>query len=118
MPNYSSSYQFSNPLQVMTREAVISDVIFDRNFTKAGKFMQYMLQKGMVDDKKGGAALTWQNNFGSSPNTVAFDGDDNLPIASMTNNLQRAALPWRAYADALVLAILDVADNEDSPEAL
>ena len=33
----------------------------------------------------------------------------------MTNNLQRAALPWRAYADALVLAILDIVDNEEAP---
>lgn len=118
MPDLSKSYLFSNPLQVMTREAVISDVIFDQNFTKSGKFMQYMLQKGMVDDKKGGAALTWQNNFGSSPNTIAFDGDDPLPIASMTGNLQRAALPWRSYADALVLPINDILDNEDSPEAI
>ena len=118
MPNYASSYTFSNPLQVLTREAVISDVIFDQNFTKSGKLQQYMLQKGMVDDKKGGAALTWQNNFGQSPNTIAFDGDDPLPIASMTNNLQRAALPWRSYADALVLPINDILDNEDSPEAI
>jgi hypothetical protein len=77
-----------------------------------------MLQTGMVDDKRGGAALTWINNFGKSPNTVAFDGDDNLPISSLNSNLQRAALPWRGYSDALVLAVNDILDNEDSPEAI
>jgi hypothetical protein len=114
----SRSYLFGNPLQALTREGVVSDVIFDQTFTKSGKLFQYMLQKGMVDDKRGGAALTWNNNFGTSPNTVAFDGDDPLPIASLTNNLQRAALPWRSYADALVLPINDILDNEDSPEAI
>jgi hypothetical protein len=118
MADLSRSYLFSNPLQALTREGVISDVIFDQNFTKSGKFMQYLLQSGMVDDKRGGAALTWNNNFGSSPNTIAFDGDDPLPIASLTNNLQRAALPWRSYADALVLPLNDILDNEDSPEAI
>lgn len=117
MPNYSSSYLYGNPLQALTREGVISDVIFDQNF-KSNKFTQYMLQKGMVDDKRGSAALTWVNNFGASPNTIAFDGDDPLPIASMQSNLQRAALPWRSYADALVLPINDILDNEDSPEAI
>ena len=117
MPDLSRSYLYGNPLQALTREAVVSDVIFDQVF-KSNKFTQYMLQKGMVDDKRGGAALTWINNFGKSPNTVAFDGDDNLPIASMNANLQRAALPWRAYSDALVLAVNDILDNEDSPEAI
>jgi hypothetical protein len=115
--DYSRSYLFGNPLQALTREGVISDVIFDQYF-KSNKLTQYLLQKGMVDDKRGSAALTWINNFGASPNTVAYDGDDPLPINSLTNNLQRAALPWRSYADALVLPINDILDNEDSPEAI
>lgn len=117
MADYSRSYLFGNPLQALTREGVISDVIFDQYF-KSNKLTQYLLQKGMVDDKRGSAALTWINNFGASPNTVAYDGDDPLPINSLTNNLQRAALPWRSYADALVLPINDILDNEDSPEAI
>ena len=117
MADLSKSYLWAG-LQAITDEGIVSNVIFDQNFNKSGKFLQYMLQKGMVDDKKGGAALTWINNFGSSPNTIAFDGDDPLPIASMTNNLQRAALPWRSYADALVLPINDILDNEDSDVAL
>lgn len=117
MADLSRSYLFGNPLQALTREGVVSDVIFDQ-FFKSNKFTQYLLQKGNVDDKRGSAALTWINNFGSSPNTIAYDGDDPLPIASLTSNLQRAALPWRSYADALVLPINDILDNEDSPEAI
>lgn len=117
MANLSASYAYGNPLQALTREGVISDLIIDQNF-KSNKFTQYLREKGMVDDKRGSAALTWNNNFGQSPNTVTFDGDDPLPINSMNSNLQRAALPWKSYADALVLPINDILDNEDSPEAI
>jgi hypothetical protein len=117
MPNLSSAYSFSNPLQALTREAVLSDVIVD-HVVKSIKLTQYLMQKGLVDDKRGGAALTWNNNFALSPNTVTFDGDDPLPINSMNNNLQRAGLGWKSYADALVLPINDILDNEGSPEAI
>lgn len=115
--NFSAAYAFSNPLQALTREAVISDVIID-HVIKSIKLTQYLMQKGLVDDKRGGAALTWNNNFALSPNTVTFDGDDPLPINSMNNNLQRAGLAWKSYADALVLPINDILDNEGSPEAI
>jgi len=117
MPNFSSSYDFTNPLQVLTREAVISEVIID-HVIKSIRLTQYLMQKGLVDDKRGGAALTWNNNFGLSPNTVTFDGDDPLPIQSMNSNLYRAALGWKSYADALVLPINDILDNEGSPEQI
>jgi hypothetical protein len=117
MPNLSAAYNFSNPLQALTREAVISEVIVDHVF-KSIKLLQFLMQKGLVDDKRGGAALTWNNNFGSSPNTVTYDGDDPLPIESLSNNIYRAGLGWKSYADALVLAINDILDNEGSPEAI
>jgi len=117
MANLSGSYVYSNPLQALTREGVVTDLIIDHNF-KSNKFAQFMREKGMVDDKRGSAALTWNNNFGQSPNTVTFDGDDPLPINSLNTNIQRAALPWKSYADALVLPINDILDNEDSPEAI
>jgi hypothetical protein len=117
MPNLSSSYAFSNPLQALTREAILSDVIID-HVIKSIKLTQFLMQKGLVDDKRGGAALMWNNNFALSPNTTTFDGDDPLPINSMNNNLQRAGLGWKAYADALVLPLVDILDNEGSPEAI
>jgi hypothetical protein len=117
MPNLSAAYNFSNPLQALTREAIISKVIVD-HVMKSIKLLQFMMQKGLVDDKRGGAALMWNNNFGSSPNTVTFDGDDPLPINSMSNNLYRAGVGWKSYADAVVLAINDILDNEGSPEAI
>lgn len=117
MANLAGSYLFGNPLQALTREGIVTDAIIDHNF-KSNKFTQYLRQKGMVDDKRGGAALTWNNNFGSSPNTVTYQGDDALPINSMNSNLQRAGLGWKGYADALVLNVDDILDNEDSPDAI
>lgn len=117
MANLAGSYLFGNPLQALTREAIVTDAVIDHNY-KSCKFAQYLRQKGMVDDKRGGAALTWNNNFGGSPNTVTYQGDDALPINSMNGNLQRAGLGWKGYADALVLPVDDILDNEDSPEAI
>jgi hypothetical protein len=101
----------------VTREGVISDVVFDQ-FFQGNKFMMYLLQKDMIRFTKGGAAITWVNNFGSSPNSIAFDGADPLPINSLAGNLIRASLPWRGYADALVLNVTDLVDNEGSDEAI
>jgi hypothetical protein len=78
----------------------------------------YLFQRDMVRYVKGGAALTWVNNFGRSPNTIAFDGADTLPVNSLAGNLIRASLPWRGYADALVLNVTDLVDNEGSNEAI
>lgn len=117
MAQVAGQYLFSNPLQALTREAVISDVIID-HVGNSIKLLQWARQKGIVDDKRGGAALTWNNNFAFSPNTVTYDGADDLPINSMNNNLQRAGVNWKGYADALVLPLNDILDNEDSPEAI
>lgn len=117
MATVASSYLFSNPLQALTREAIITDAIIDQNFNSI-KLLQWLRQAGRVDDKRGGAALMWNNNFGSSPNTTTYQGADDLPIASMNGNLLRAGLNWKGYADALVLPLDDILDNEDSPEAI
>ena len=117
MPNLSSAYAFSNALQALTREQILSDVIVD-HVVKSIKFTQYLMQKGLVDDVRGGAALMWNNNFALSPNTVTFDGDDPLPINSMNTNIQRAGVGWKSYADAIVFAMMDILDNEGSPEAI
>ena len=104
MADVSASYAYTNVLQATTREAVLGDVVFDQ-FFQGDKFMMYLLQNDMVRYIKGGAAITWVNNFSKSPNSIAFEGADNLPINSLAGNLIRASLPWRGYADALVLSV-------------
>jgi hypothetical protein len=116
LADLSASYAYTNVLQAVTREAVLGDVVYDQLF-QGDKFFMYLLQKDMVRYIKGGAAITWVNNFGRSPNSIAFDGADNLPINSLAGNLIRASLPWRGYADALVLAVTDLVDNEGLVEA-
>jgi hypothetical protein len=113
----SASYAYTNVLQAVTREAVLGDIVYDQLF-QGNKFFMFLLQRDMVRYIKGGAAITWVNNFGRSPNSIAFDGADNLPINSLAGNLVRASLPWRGYADALVLAVTDLVDNEGSDEAI
>lgn len=117
MADLSAGYAYNNVLQAVTREAVLGDIVFDQLF-QGNKFFMYLLQKDMVRYIKGGAAITWVNNFGRSPNSIAFDGADNLPVNSLAGNLIRASLPWRGYADALVLAVTDLVDNEGSDEAI
>jgi hypothetical protein len=113
----SRSYSYTNVLQATTREGVLSDVVFDQVF-QGNKFFMYLLQRDMIRYVRGGAAITWVNNFGRSPNTTAYDGADDLPVNSMNGNLIRAAIPWRGYADALVLNVNDLVDNEGSDEAI
>ncbi len=117
MADVSRSYSYTNVLQSTTREGIVSDVVFDQVF-QGNKFMMFLLQRDMVRYTKGGAAITWVNNFGRSPNSIAFDGADPLPINALAGNLVRASLPWRGYADALVLNVTDLVDNEGSDEAI
>jgi hypothetical protein len=117
MADLSASYAYTNVLQAVTREAVLGDIVYDQLF-QGNKFFMYLLQRDMVRYVKGGTAITWVNNFGRSPNSIAFDGADNLPVNSLNGNLVRASLPWRGYADALVLNVTDLVDNEGSDEAI
>jgi hypothetical protein len=115
--NISAQYTYLNAFQSLTREEVITNKVIDTVF-KSNKAWQWLRQKGMYDDVKGGAALTWPINVGKSPNTTTFDGDDTLPIASMNSNILRAALPWKRYTDALAVNLTDIADNNGSDEAI
>jgi hypothetical protein len=113
----SNFYVIQENLRTMTREGFVTKNIIDTQFT-AKKFMQWCRQSDIVDDKKGSLALTWPINVGRSPNTTTFDGDDDLPISSLSGNLYRASLGWRQYTDALSLPITDLAQNNGSPEAI
>lgn len=117
MANLASIYNYLNTLQAMTREGIVTSKVIDVQFT-AMKAWQYLRMKGMYDDVKGSLALTWMVNQSKSPNTTTFDGDDNLPIASMNANIYRASLPWKRYTDALALPLTDILDNNGSDEAL
>lgn len=117
MADVSQQYIYLNAFQALTREGFVTKKVIDTLF-KAKKFYQYMKMRGMVDDVKGTAGLTWPINIGSSPNTRTFDGDDNLPIATMNGNIVRPALGWRRYTDALAIPLTDVFDNNGSPEAI
>jgi hypothetical protein len=86
MADVSASYAYNNVLQATTREAVLGDVVFDQ-FFQGDKFMMYLLQNDMVRYIKGGAAITWVNNFSKSPNSIAFEGADNLPINSLAGTV-------------------------------
>jgi hypothetical protein len=108
---------YLNAFQSLTREEIITRKVIDTVF-KSNKAWQWLRQKGMYDDVKGGAALTWPINVGKSPNTTTFDGDDTLPIASMNSNILRASLPWKRYTDALAVPLTDIADNNGSDEAI
>lgn len=117
MANIASQYNYLNAFQSLTREEIITAKVIDTVF-KSNKAFQWLRQKGMYDDVKGGAALTWPINVGKSPNTTTFDGDDLLPIASMNSNILRASLPWKRYTDALAVPLTDIADNNGSDEAI
>jgi hypothetical protein len=117
MPDFGNSYNFSNAVQLLTRNNVISNVVVDQVFQSI-RLCQWMMGKGRVVDIPGGTALTWLNNVGVSPNTVTYDGADPLPILSMDGNLLNANLPWANYADAFVIAGTDVQMNEGSVEQI
>jgi hypothetical protein len=117
MATYASGFNFTNTLQSLTKDRVISDYIVETFFNSA-KVWQYINGKGMVELDGNGLALTWGVNVSGSPNTVAFSGDDNLPITSMDTNIIRAALDPKFYADALVIKLTDSALNNGAPDAV
>jgi hypothetical protein len=113
----ATQYQFFNVLQALTREGTLSANVIDTVF-KDAKFFAWLRQKDQVVMMNGGAAIIWTINVGRSPNTKAFWGVQPLPINAMNTNIIRAALNWHAYADALVVALTDIAMNNGSPEAI
>lgn len=117
MADIASQYQFFNTLQALTREGWVTSHVIDTVFRDA-KFFAWLRQKDRVCEDKGGMALVWPLNVGVSPNTQAFWGVQPLNTFSMNNNIIRAALNWRAYADALVMATTDLALNNGSEEAV
>jgi hypothetical protein len=117
MADIASQYQFFNTLQALTREGFVTSNVIDTVF-KDAKFFAWLRQKDRVVEDRGGMALVWPLNVGTSPNTQAFWGTQPLNTASMNTNIIRAALNWRAYADALVMATTDLALNNGSPEAV
>jgi hypothetical protein len=117
MADFSSQYVYLDAFQALTREGFVTKKVIDTVF-KAKKFYQYLRMRSMVDDVKGTAALTWPINIGTSPNTTTFDGDDDLPIATLNGNIVRPSLGWKRYTDALAIPLTDVFDNNDSPEAI
>lgn len=117
MADLATQYQFLNTLQALTREGFVTDAVIDTVF-KDGKFFAWLRQKERTVADRGGMALVWPLNVGRSPNTQAFWGVQPLNTFSMNTNIIRAALNWRAYADALVMATTDLALNNGSPEAV
>lgn len=117
MADYSSQYVYLNAFQTLTREGFVTKKVIDTVF-KAKKFFQYARSRSIIDDVRGTAGLTWPINIGTSPNTTTFDGDDDLPIATLNGNIVRPALGWKRYTDALAIPLTDVFDNNDSPEAI
>ncbi|MDE2102027.1 MAG: phage major capsid protein [Patescibacteria group bacterium] len=117
MADLASQYQFFNTLQALTREGFVTSNVIDTVF-KDQKFFQWLRQKDKVVEDRGGTALVWPLNVGRSPNTQAFWGVAPLNTFSMNTNIIRAALNWKAYADALVMATTDLALNNGSAEAV
>ena len=117
MPDLSPLYTYVNTLQSLTREGIVTRKVIDTVF-KSNKGWQYMRTKGMYDDVRGGIALTWPVNVGSSPNTQTFDGDDPLEIASMSGNIWRAGVGWKRYTDALAVPVTEIGDTDGSDEAI
>jgi hypothetical protein len=115
--SYASSFAFTNTLQTLTKDRVVSDLIVETFFDSAA-IWQYLRMAGNYQDMAGGLAFTWAVNVSGSPNTTSFVGDDNLPIVSMDTNMIRAALDPKFYADALVLKLTDTALNNGSPDAV
>jgi hypothetical protein len=115
--SYASSFAFTNTLQTLTKDRVVSDLIVETFFDSAA-IWQYLRMAGNYQDMAGGLAFTWAVNVSGSPNTISFVGDDNLPIVSMDTNMIRAALDPKFYADALVLKLTDTALNNGSPDAV
>jgi hypothetical protein len=117
MPSFAGYFNFTNTLQSLTKDRVLTQEVID-TVIGAMKGFQYLRQKGLLEQVRGGLACRWQLNVSLSPNTVTFDGDDNLPIASMNSNIITAALDWKKYTDALVVVGTDELYNDGSPDAV
>jgi len=116
-PSFSAAYNFTNTLNSLNRDHSLTDYVIDLVF-QSMKGLDFLRQKEMVDEISGGLAATWTVNVGKSPNTVWYAGDQNLPIASLTNNVYTAALDWKFLDDALVVLFTDVLMNDGSPDAV
>ncbi len=117
MASFASSYNFTNALNALNRDHSLTDYVID-TFFDSQKALNFMRQREMVEVIKGGLAATWNINVGSSPNTQWYAGDQDLPIASMNNNIYGAALDWKFLDDALVVLLTDTVINDGSPDAV
>lgn len=116
-PSFASSYNFANTLNSLNRDHSLTDYVIDLAF-QSMKGLNFLRQREVVTEIKGGLAATWPVNVGKSPNTVWYAGDQDLPIASMNNNIYTAALDWKFLDDALTVLFTDVLMNDGSPDAV
>jgi len=116
-PGFAQSYNFTNTLNSMNRDHSLTDYIIDLVF-ESMKGLDFMRQREMVEEVPGGLAATWMVNVGKSPNTVWYAGDQDLPIASLNNNIYTAALDWKFLDDALTVLFTDILMNDGSPDAV
>jgi hypothetical protein len=116
-PGFAQAYNFTNTLNSLNRDHSLTDYIIDLVF-ESMKGLDFMRQREMVEEVPGGLAATWMVNVGKSPNTVWYAGDQDLPIASLNNNIYPAALDWKFLDDALTVLFTDVLMNDGSPDAV
>lgn len=114
---FAAGYNFTNTLNSMNRDHSLTDYIIDLVF-ESMKGLDFMRQREMVEEVSGGLAATWMVNVGKSPNTVWYQGDQDLPIASLNNNVYTAALDWKFLDDALTVLFTDILMNDGSPDAV
>ena len=114
---FAAGYNFTNTLNSMNRDHSLTDFIIDLVF-ESMKGLDFMRQREMVEEVSGGLAATWMVNVGKSPNTVWYQGDQDLPIASLNNNVYTAALDWKFLDDALTVLFTDILMNDGSPDAV
>jgi hypothetical protein len=115
--SFANTYQFTNTLNSLNRDHSLTDYIIDLVF-QSMKGLNFLRQREMTDEIEGGLAASWTVNVGKSPNTVWYAGDQDLPIASLNNNVYTAALDWKFLDDALVVLFTDVLMNDGSPDAV
>ncbi len=116
-PSFAAGLNFTNTLNSLNRDHSLTDYIIDLVF-QSMKGLNFLRQREMVQEVKGGTALTWTVNVGKSPNTVWYAGDQNLPVGSMNNNVYTAALDFKWLDDALTVLFTDILMNDGSPDAV
>ncbi len=116
-PSFATTYNFTNTLNSLNRDHSLTDYVIDLVF-QSMKGLNLLRQREMVEEIEGGLAATWTVNVGKSPNTVWYAGDQDLPIASLNNNVYTAALDWKFLDDALVVLFTDILMNDGSPDAV